>query len=121
MENKLEADFGNIVEVINEIMENHSDKIKGNQAFTDLLHKLSEENDKKNAVLEDMAEAIKMLSEQVDNCFKHYKDLMKLAELNSKTNEYQDKDIKTLLDLIDNLQGQVDILAKDNRNKASYD
>ena len=114
----MEFDFSDVEKVINEITEKHADKIRDNEVFAQLLNKLSESNDKKNAILEELATACKMNYEYTKEVLKHSKNLSSIVRLIDTrlsaleiTVAHIEKGNEKWLEYVDNLQDQIDILA----------
>ena len=109
--NEIKVDFTDLEKVINEITKKHYEKIKDNENFHQLLSKLAKSNDEKNAILEEMVET----DEAIMKYTKNLSSIVKLIDSRLSTLEiavqHIEKGNKKWLELIDNLQGQVDILA----------
>ena len=106
----MKIDFSDLEKTLNELVEKHSDKIKDNESFVQLLNKLSKSNDDKNAIIEEMAEVMKLMQEQITSSFTYSKLLnTRLSALETAV-AHNEKGNEKWLELVDNLQGQIDIL-----------
>tara|TARA_Y100000310_G_scaffold246228_1_gene251415 strand:+ start:148 stop:525 length:378 start_codon:yes stop_codon:yes gene_type:complete len=112
-----ENDVGKILK---EITEQHSEKIKNNESFAQLLNKISQENDKKNEILEKLANASKMNYEYSKGNM-DYAVTLKSIIMNVDTRlsaleiatAHIEKDNEKWMKLVDNLQQQIDTMAYD--------
>ena len=106
--------------VLKEITEQHSEKIKNNESFAQLLNKISQENDKKNKILEELANASKMNYEYSKGNM-DYAVTLKSMIMNVDTRlsaleiatAHIEKDNEKWMKLVDNLQQQIDTMAYD--------
>ena len=113
----LKVDFSDFKKVIDKITEEHYEKIKDNESFEQLLNKLAEENDKKNALIEEIVEATGLLHKQVQNCNEYSRlNNTRISALEIAV-QHIEKGNEKWLELIDNLQSQIDILAEDIQDK----
>ena len=117
MEMKTKVDFSDVKKVIDKITEEHYEKIKDNESFEQLLNKIAEENDKKNALIEEIVEATGLLHKQIQNCNEYSRlNSTRISALEIAV-AHIEKGNEQYIKWNDNLQSQIDILAEDIQDK----
>ena len=114
----IKIDFSDVEKVINEITDKHADQIKNNESFQALLNKLSEENDKRWGVVEDLVKLIEGVNKQVDTTIEHSITLRKMVGvIETRLSALEiavahiEKGNEKYIEWNDNLQDQIDTLA----------
>ena len=114
----IKIDFSDVEKVINEITDKHADQIKNNESFQALLNKLSEENDKRWGVVEDLVKLIEGVNKQVDTTIEHSITLRKMVGvIETRLSALEiavahiEKGNEKYIEWNDNLQSQIDTLA----------
>ena len=108
----------NWIDQLDEITKKHADKIKDNEKLQQHFNNLSKENDKKNTILKELANASKLTYEYAVDVMEYASTLSnivlsvdkKLSALEITINRIE-KGNHHALKLFDNLQDQIDTLA----------
>lgn len=109
----MKADFNDFKRTLDELVEKHSDKIKDNESFMQLLNKLSKNNDKKNEIIKELVKSITLMHEQIQRSFEYSRiNNTRLSALETAVSHIE-KSNEKWLELINSVQEQIDTLVEE--------